>query len=363
MKSNVKFLVMIAVFSSAALFLFGSGTKELELTEADKEAGWRFFSPIGFKLKRPAFFDTDGKNIEVNLLGDEDKKTDEALYQSYSYMFFSDELDMEYTAISQNNKLTEEEKNEKINSEVLSKLKPLYALVVLRTPLIRNTQLKELTAYPYNTVIRQTSEFTQVFAFTDFDPAGLSEASAALYKKMIAQVRPIIPSITCIDPVSAEAAMMKVKQLVFETADLNGNRVTSDIFKNYDVTMVNLWATWCPPCKAELPELAKLYELFKEKNCNVLGITGDVSLEDQHALELAKTLTEKAKCGYTIVQNHTSLDALFKKVSAWPTTIFVDKNGSIIASSVNDVLIGSRGLEEFSKAMQNALDTVKNNGH
>ena len=74
MKSNVKFLVMIAVFSSAALFLFGSGTKELELTEADKEAGWRFFSPIGFKLKRPAFFDTDGKNIEVNLSGDEDKK-------------------------------------------------------------------------------------------------------------------------------------------------------------------------------------------------------------------------------------------------------------------------------------------------
>ena len=45
----------------------------------------------------------------------------------------------------------------------------------------------------------------------------------------------------------------------FEIVDLNGDTVTQDIFKDYDITMINIWATWCGPCRSELPEIQAAY--------------------------------------------------------------------------------------------------------
>ena len=176
---------------------------------------------------------------------------------------------------------------------------------------------------------------------------------------MISQVKPIIPTIQCTDPISAEAAMIKnVKGLTFDTIDLEGNKITSDILAKYDVTMINIWATWCPPCRAELPEIGKLYEAFKDKGCNIIGITGDVSPDAQDALPTAKELISKAGCKYTVVQYNDTLKPILDNLAAWPTTIFVDKKGNIIASSVNDIIIGSRDLAEFTEAMEKALKAV-----
>ena len=44
----------------------------------------------------------------------------------------------------------------------------------------------------------------------------------------------------------------------FTTEDLDGNEVTESILKDKDVTMINIWGTFCPPCIEEMPELAKL---------------------------------------------------------------------------------------------------------
>ena len=225
--------------------------------------------------------------------------------------------------------------------------------------MIGTKTLAELTGLPNNEVIRKTKEFTQVLAIADFNAEGLSEKAAEIYKDMISQVKPIIPTIQCTDPISAEAAMMKnVKGLTFDTIDLEGNKITSDILAKYDVTMINIWATWCPPCRAELPEIGKLYEAFKDKGCNIIGITGDVSPDAQDALPTAKELISKADCNYTVVQYNDTLKPILDNLSAWPTTIFVDKKGNIIASSVNDIIIGSRDLAEFTEAMEKALKAV-----
>ena len=45
----------------------------------------------------------------------------------------------------------------------------------------------------------------------------------------------------------------------FQTADLEGTTVTQDVFKDYDITMVNVWTTWCQYCVEEMPELEKVY--------------------------------------------------------------------------------------------------------
>lgn len=366
MKKCYKIITAAVIFFiiTAAVFAGGSkeaSSKEFELTDAQKKEGWRFFKPIGFKLHRPAFFDTYKDNVNADSrVGEEDKKTDEVVYKVYLYEFASDELNEKYDAIVNNKQLSRDQKIEMIEKEIDPNLKPIYKLVVLRTPLIGKKTLAELTGLPNNEVIRRTKNFTQVLAIADFNAEGLSEKSAKIYEEMISQVRPMIPTIQCTDPVSAEAAMVKsIKGLTFDTIDLEGNKVTSDILSKYDVTMINIWATWCPPCRAELPEIAKLYEAFKDKGCNVIGITGDVSPEKQDALETAKKLITDAGCKYTIVQYNDTLKMLLNNLKAWPTTIFVDKKGNIIASSVNDIIIGSRDLDEFTEAMEKALKAVK----
>ena len=51
----------------------------------------------------------------------------------------------------------------------------------------------------------------------------------------------------------------------FTAADLEGNPVSEEIFKDYDLTMINIWATFCGPCISEMPDLGKLNEEWKEK--------------------------------------------------------------------------------------------------
>lgn len=363
MKKFYKIFMTAVVFLFITSTIFISCSKEVEIkepTKEEKEAGWRYFKAIGFKLHRPAFFDTYGDNVNADSsVGEEDKKTDEVIYKVYLYEFASDELNEKYDAIVSDKELNRGQKIEKIQKEVDPYLKPIYKLVVLRTPLIGTKTLAELTGLPNNEVIRKTKEFTQVLAIADFNAEDLSEEAAEIYKDMISQVKPIIPTIQCTDPISAEAAMMKnVKGLTFETIDLEGNKITSDILAKYDVTMINIWATWCPPCRAELPEIGKLYEAFKDKGCNIIGITGDVSPDAQDALPTAKELISKADCNYTVVQYNDTLKPILDNLSAWPTTIFVDKKGNIIASSVNDIIIGSRDLAEFTEAMEKALKAV-----
>lgn len=363
MKKFYKIFMTAVVFLFITSTIFISCSKEVEIkepTKEEKEAGWRYFKAIGFKLHRPAFFDTYGDNVNADSsVGEEDKKTDEVVYKVYLYEFASDELNEKYDAIVSDKELNRGQKIEKIQKEVDPYLKPIYKLVVLRTPLIGTKTLAEITGLPNNEVIRKTKEFTQVLAIADFNAEGLSEKAAEIYKDMISQVKPIIPTIQCTDPISAEAAMMKnVKGLTFETIDLEGNKITSDILAKYDVTMINIWATWCPPCRAELPEIGKLYEAFKDKGCNIIGITGDVSPDAQDALPTAKELISKADCNYTVVQYNDTLKPILDNLSAWPTTIFVDKKGNIIASSVNDIIIGSRDLAEFTEAMEKTLKAV-----
>ena len=363
MKKFYKIFMTAVVFLFITSTIFISCSKEMEIkepTKEEKEAGWRYFKAIGFKLHRPAFFDTYGDNVNADSsVGEEDKKTDEVVYKVYLYEFASDELNEKYDAIVSDKELNRGQKIEKIQKEVDPYLKPIYKLVVLRTPLIGTKTLAELTGLPNNEVIRKTKEFTQVLAIADFNAEDLSEEAAEIYKDMISQVKPIIPTIQCTDPISAEAAMMKnVKGLTFETIDLEGNKITSDILAKYDVTMINIWATWCPPCRAELPEIGKLYEAFKDKGCNIIGITGDVSPDAQDALPTAKELISKADCNYTVVQYNDTLKPILDNLAAWPTTIFVDKKGNIIASSVNDIIIGSRDLAEFTEAMEKALKAV-----
>jgi thiol-disulfide isomerase/thioredoxin len=119
----------------------------------------------------------------------------------------------------------------------------------------------------------------------------------------------------------------------FTTEDLDGNEVTESILKDKDVTMINIWGTFCPPCIEEMPDLAKLSASLPEK-AQIIGILCDVSLNDKSALQDAKSIVSKAGTNYPCLLLNDSLTDYLSQFMYVPTTIFVDSEGNQIGEPV-----------------------------
>lgn len=146
---------------------------------------------------------------------------------------------------------------------------------------------------------------------------------------------------------SAKTAEALPIPVFFEGKDIRGNEVTSDIFSESKLTMVNVWATYCSPCLSEMPELAELAEEYDEGEFQLVGIISDVEEEaDQEMIDLAETAIEKTEADYLhLLVNESLYKALLTDVTAVPTTFFLDEHGMIL-----DTLVGARdkaGWEEI----------------
>ena len=116
----------------------------------------------------------------------------------------------------------------------------------------------------------------------------------------------------------------------FKTADLDGNAVDSaELFARARVTVVNLWATWCPPCKAELPELGRMAGELEEQGCQLVGLCTD-AMDDEVAAAAGQLLRD-AGASYL---NLRCTEAIMEDISllAWPTTYFVDSEGRLLTA-------------------------------
>ncbi len=113
----------------------------------------------------------------------------------------------------------------------------------------------------------------------------------------------------------------------FETTDLDGNPVRSeDIFKDHEVTMVNLWATWCHNCINEMTELGEMAERLAEKNVALVGICQDADDEFDKCLEILK----EHNVTYLNLMHFEDLDEVLGWNGSLPTSYFFDSNGTLL---------------------------------
>ena len=125
------------------------------------------------------------------------------------------------------------------------------------------------------------------------------------------------------------------KTLEFETTDLEGNVVKSEeLFAAHAVTMVNIWATWCDPCKAEMPELGDLARRIEaeEKDAAIVGICYDADEE----LEACKEILAERNVEYLNLLPFDNMDDKLY-LSTLPTTIFVNRDGVILLVPIEGV--------------------------
>lgn len=139
----------------------------------------------------------------------------------------------------------------------------------------------------------------------------------------------------------------------FTTKDLDGNTVTESIFGEKDLTVVNIWGTFCPPCIGEMPELGEWAKEMPD-NVQLIGLVSDISGDDdtQHH-DLAVEIMEKADADFKQIIVNQDFASVMQCIIGVPTTLFVDKEGNIIG----DPIIGADvdGYKQFVEEYLNEL--------
>lgn len=121
-------------------------------------------------------------------------------------------------------------------------------------------------------------------------------------------------------------------QVKFVTEDFDGNEVNSeDLFLKADITMLNLWGTWCGPCRRELPEIAEIAKEYNTPKIQFVGVCNDA--DDEETIAEAKELLADAGAEYLNLKAFDGLDAALPTLS-YPMTIFVDSEGKLVLEPI-----------------------------
>jgi len=146
----------------------------------------------------------------------------------------------------------------------------------------------------------------------------------------------------------------------FETTDLEGNAVTQEIFSEYDLTMINVWGTYCTPCLREMPDLGKINKEYKENGVQIIGIPIDVFAPDgnisEDQVKKVKGIIKDTNASYIhLLPSEDLIYAKLKDVDVIPYTFFVNSQGEIIGDSY----AGSKSEEEWKQIIKEKLNIKK----
>ncbi len=107
----------------------------------------------------------------------------------------------------------------------------------------------------------------------------------------------------------------------FTLPDSQGNPVNLEDFRG-EVVMINFWASWCIPCRQEMPFLEKLYQRYKDLGFTIIGINVEEDTQMAHAM------LKKIPVSFPILFDQTNAVSKLYQVSGMPTTILIDKSGN-----------------------------------
>ncbi|HOL67230.1 MAG TPA: TlpA disulfide reductase family protein [bacterium] len=110
------------------------------------------------------------------------------------------------------------------------------------------------------------------------------------------------------------------------------------------VVVLNFWASWCPPCRREIPDFARVHKAYREKGVVFIGIAVD---RDTEAI---KKIVSTNGVEYPIVLGDAKVQSLYGGINAVPTTFFVDGQGKIA-----DKRVGALSQEELEGILNSLL--------
>ena len=137
--------------------------------------------------------------------------------------------------------------------------------------------------------------------------------------------------------------------LVFSAEDRGGETWDQSVCLSHKLTMINFWEPWCGPCVNEMPDLELLYEAYKDKDFQIIGVYSETHMES----EVDGILKDK-NISYPILKYTAEFDRF--QTGYVPTTVFVDSKGHIVKmSDGTDYVIGSNTYEAWESIIKQYL--------
>lgn len=113
------------------------------------------------------------------------------------------------------------------------------------------------------------------------------------------------------------------------------------------VVLLNVWATWCGPCRYEIPELQAIHDRYAPKGFEVVGVS-----VDEGAVDAVREFVQQHKMTYPIVFDPEQKVTNLLQTSVLPTTVLLDRNGKIAWKKYGAIMPNDEGLQ---KAIEAAL--------
>jgi peroxiredoxin len=143
---------------------------------------------------------------------------------------------------------------------------------------------------------------------------------------------------------SQETPVAKTPATDWELTDLNGKMIKFSDFRGKGL-ILDFWATWCAPCRIEIPHFVELQKQYGDKGLRVIGI----SLDEQ-GLEVVKKFVKRFGVNYQIVIGNEKVAEAYGGIGAIPTTFVIDRQGRIVSEH-----IGYDDKAAFEKEIQSLL--------
>ena len=130
----------------------------------------------------------------------------------------------------------------------------------------------------------------------------------------------------------------------FTLRDVNGRTVRLSDYQG-KVVLINFWATWCPPCRAEMPDLVRLQREHGKDGLQIIGITYPPEKKTR-----VRTFARSVKVNYPIILGTREIKARFSSEETLPLTVVINRDGK-----VSDIISGILLREEFDEKIKPLL--------
>lgn len=132
----------------------------------------------------------------------------------------------------------------------------------------------------------------------------------------------------------------------FVLKDANGTAAKLSDYKG-KVVLLDFWATWCGPCKIEIPWFMEFEQTYKDRGFAVVGVS-----MDEDGWDVVKPYIQTRKINYRILLGNDEVGQLYGGVDSLPTTFLIDRSGRIAAIHVGL----ETGKDGFKNEITNLLD-------
>lgn len=142
----------------------------------------------------------------------------------------------------------------------------------------------------------------------------------------------------------SQSPLLAAAAPAWDLKDVKGNSVKLSDFKG-KVVILDFWATWCPPCRAEIPHFIGLQEKYGKQGLVVVGVS-----VDEGGPEVVSSFVKANKINYPIVLGDLDVAQLYDATEGIPTTFVIDRTGNIVAKH-----LGFTDSDIFEKEIKSVL--------